>query len=524
MFSINTLYTKSSIVVNVNHNKDNIDFTISTIISKRNEKELKDPRQFELLNSYLDYKGPEYKDKLFKAYIKTHTDIQDLIWEGPVRSLPVHIVNEVLDLFDLNDIVHYLKNVYRLPPPSNLKEEFDPLVEQNSQGTRVQTYIINDYLELAALVLVIKAIIGPIGQYAYIKAKEMTSIHKEYILLQFLRQHPIFNSPPAEKLLGLIDKVVNLPTNSKETDDIRVLQKQLSKEAISEGVMAVVVIQKLPLCCIVDDNKDKNIVTIVYNYVNNKLKAPGDSTKSIKPKTNLTDTESGTGDKESIIESTRISSNLNTATPTEISWSVDSIEKIMHQLPNYMKDKIDMNIVKDSYEFCQSFQNGNLNKIQVQLVGFLFKDIIDPRALDHINIGCLINLFAVGFAYLWGTDFKHLALVLVSQPNVIDNEDSITINSTVNRTRIPKELKDELQELYPYNRVINETTRANTVEENITTLVNEFYNIRWKHTAYEKYIVEVLEDLNPSKILPIDLKLQLAKLFIEHERRRYVDV
>lgn len=519
MFSIENIYTKASTVVKVKDGDSSTDFVISSVISKRNKEELDDDRQFLLLNDYVKWKGDNFKHELYSRYQKSSEDILDTALHTQIYPLPVYIINPVLDMFDLNDMVKFLKEVKKLPAPSNLADDFDEMIENDGRGTRVQTYIKDDYIQLAALVIIIKAVIGIIGQFAYVRSKDVNTVHKNYILYQFLRQHPLFKSDPAEKLLGLIDKVVNLPTNEKELDSKRTLEKQLPKDEIPTAVLAQVVIEKLPIACIVDDNKDKNIITKVYNYVNNKLKAPGDSTKAIKSKTLLSDSESGSGDSESIIESTRIISNLSTATPLEISWAINTVDKILHQVPKYMLEKIDKNVIKDALVFTKIFTNGNLNKAQVELLAFLFKDVIDPRAIDYVDIESIINLLSVGFAYLWGLDFKRVALILVAQQNPRE-ENTLTINSTVNRTRITKEMKDELEYLFPYKRVINEDTKANLVEEMITMMVNDISEVEWIHTADNKYVLEVLPDRSSDKILPMDLKLQIASLIIQHERMR----
>lgn len=519
MFSIKNIYTKSSTVINIENLDSNVEFIISTIISKKNKDELDDPRQFTLLDGFINWKGDDFKKKLYDRYVRSFNDIIDTATLKEIYPLPVYIVNPILDMFRLDEVVKYLVEVYGLKAPSNLADEFDEMIELDGRGTRVQTYIKKDYIELAALVVVIKAIIGPIGQFAYVRSKDLNKTHKNYILYQFLIQHPIFQSEPAEKLWGLIDKVVNLPTNESVLDSIRTLENRLPKDEIPTAVLARVVIEKLPLACIVDDDKDKNIVTKIYNYVNNKLKSQGDTTKSIKPKTSLVDSESGTGDEESIIESTRVCGNLGTATPLEISWSINSIEAIMFQLPDYMKKDIDLALAYEAHDCCQVFMNGNLHRTQIDMLTFLFKDVVVPRALEHVDIESIINLMGVGFSYLWGMGFKQMALLLIAQQDTTQT-DIMTINTTVNRSRLSKEMKDELERLYPYKRVINEDTQANLVEELITTLVNEIYDVRWIHTGKDKWVEEVLGDRNSDKILPVDLKLQLASIIIEHEKRR----
>lgn len=514
MFSIGNIYTNEETVIKITHDEKSIDFIISSIISKRIKQELDNPNQFLLLNAYCDYKGEQFKEELFKRYIKSREGIGYKVY-----PLPRHIVDPIFDMFDIMDIYNFLKSVYKLQAPSVLMDEFDDMIERDGRGTRVQTYTKDDYLELASLVLIIKAVIGPIGEFAYVNRSGLDSVLRDYLLFNFFKYPRVYNSPPMVKLLGLIDKLVNLPTNTEDVDSIRVIEKLLSKDEVPIAVTAIVVLQKLPVACVVDDNSDKHIVTKIYNYVNNKLKAPGDVTKTIRKKTELVDSESSTGDKESTIESLRVVTAISEGNMIEMDWSIDTIEKVLYQLPKKNRDIIDQKALQDAIQFTKVFANSNVTKQQVNILGFIFKDVIDPRSLDYVTIDSIINLLAIGFAYLWGMGYKTLALLLVSQQDT-NKELSLSINLTANRSRIPKEMKDTLDELFPYKRVKNEEVHENLAEETITSLTNALFNMKWIHTAKEEYILEVHGDRNPNKILPADLKIQLAKFIIDHERLR----
>jgi hypothetical protein len=309
MFKIINLNSRSSTAVRVSYKGKDIDFTIGTIISKRNKDEL-DGKQFTLLNEYLNYKGEEFKAELFQRLVNADDEIIMSINQADLHPLPYQIIHPILDMFDLMDIFNYIKNVYRIKAPSNLMEEFDPQIEQDGRGTRIQTYLKDDYYELAALSMIVKVTIGPLCHFAYIKSSEINTIHKEYILFHFFKNHHLFWTAPMTKLLGLVEKLVELPTAGPEAESVRILEKQIAKEDMNIFILAIVVIQRISIAPIVDDNENRNIITKVYNYINNKLKSSGDVSKSVRNKTPLTDTESGGGDKESIIESYRIMTDV----------------------------------------------------------------------------------------------------------------------------------------------------------------------------------------------------------------------
>jgi len=513
VFTLLNVHNKLPLVVDINDSKkvgSNLEFIIGPMINKRNKDELNPEIQFKLLNSYLEYKGETYKKELYDMYVTADQVIMNYITKADIHPLPVKIVHNVIDHFDMVDIFHYLKDIYRLPPPANLMEVFDNQYESDKLGSRVQTYLKDDYLELAALELVIKAILPIIAHFGYVKSSELSIMHREAILFNFIKTHKIIKTPAMVKLSGLIEKLVSKTANDGELEAIRTIEKQLPKEDVVEYVLAIVILQRVSISPLVRDNANENIVTKVYNYVTNKLKVKADVSKSIRNKKPMTDIESNAGDdKESIIESYRVLSRFPLATHVELDWSVSDIDIIVSQLPV----EIDPKLLLDSIQFTKGFLTSHIDKIQVTLLGIIFKQIIDPRGLEQVNIDSIVNLLGVGFAYLWTINHKHLALLLTSTASV-KLDTVMTINTTVNRNRISKEIKDALQYWFPYNRVKNATTNINVVEESINEISNNIYTMRWTPLATPKYINEVIEDGNVNKILPADLKLKIAELII----------
>ena len=194
---------------------------------------------------------------------------------------------------------------------------------------------------------------------------------------------------------------------------------------------------------------------------------------------------------------------------------MSDINVIMNQLPV----DIDRNLVSDVYHHVSIFKDNPITKQQLTLLSYIFKDIIDPRGLVYISSNSMVNLLAAGFGYLWALDCKYMAVLLVSI--VANSDDSVmTINTTVNRTRLSKDIKDELMFYYPYTRVINATTDANLAEEAINTLANEIYTLRWESTLPNDILDVAIGGKNNIKSLPADLKTKLAEMVIKLEKNR----
>jgi len=521
VFKINDLYTKNNTSIVVTNGDSQIEFIINSVLSMRNKEELDSELQFKLLNEYLEYKGQEFKNELYNKLLVADEEITLCISKQDIYPLPTNIIHPILDQFDMMDVFNYIKYIYKLQPPSNLAEVFDQQLENDGRVTRVQTYLKDDYLELAALALIMKATLGPLCQYAYVKNKDINSLHKEYILFHFYKTHKIYNTPPMAKLYGLVDKLVNLPSATDDTSNsIRILEKQISSDDIVLYMLSIVVVQKLMISTLVDDNEIKNVITRIYVYISNKLKATGDVSKSIRDKTILSDVDGSHGDQESHVESFRVLAELSTGQNVELCWSVRNVDVILKELPDSILAVIDKNDIFEAMQFTKIFNNGNIHQIQINILAILFKSIIDPRAMPYLNLDNIISMLTVGFAYLNGIGHHRLALLLTAQPSIV-SLDTISINSSVNRTRIPKEIKDELDRLFPYGRVVNSTTTANLAEETVNDMANEMFNIRWIPTAYDNYIINVLGNKDYNKLLSSDLKILLADMVIKNEIHSY---
>lgn len=501
--------------------KPSLEFNISQILSRKSKDDGDEYEQFALLNSYLEYKGSgfqnEYYDKLSKSYqyINEVSIFNDLI------PLPHFIVHDILDMFDLDDLFVFLRDVYKINVPSELMDVFDDSIESDGRGTRVQTYLKSDYIKLASLSVIVKSVIGVIGQFAYIKAGDLNTIHKEYILFNFLQSYPrIFHSEAMEKLIGLVEKLIALPTNEKNTEERAIIEKQLSREELPVSIVATVVIQKIGILALTGDNNDKNIVTKIYNYIKNKLKSNGDVTKTIRDKSPRDGAKDENMDSESPVETYRSLTDIEQGKLIEYNWALRSVDVIMRQLPESIRSIINMQDVYNALDFIRCFESEiPLTKTQIDLIACLSKPVIDPRCLDRIQIRSILNLMAVNFAYLWALDCKTLALILTSRVYNTEAEDELMLNSVVNKSRISKELKEKLDEIYPYKRVINETTTANVVVESIDLMAADIFSKSWVPNAYKEYLDVVYGETGSNNIVVPELKILLAEMFIKNEER-----
>lgn len=518
MFSLVTLPTTKDVAIRVTYKDKYLDFIISSVIAAKGKPKVEGDSLYVILNSYLDYKGEKFKENLFKAMEKSLNTIMfyGLDKKGKSREnvFPYEIITEISNLMDFKDIFNYIKNVFKLIPPRHLQTVFEEKIEKDARGSRDQTYLKDDYLELATLVVIVKATIGPICMFAKTKESQFRPETKEYLLFYFYRNNPVISKyEPMIKLRKFTEKLINQSDNGAFEERKRVLDRGIPIEETSIYLLSVVVMQKLATAVMIEDDENKNLINKIYNYVNSKLKATNSTSKTIRDKEPMSDTDSASGDKESNLESLRVYGELPPGTAIEMDWAVETVDKILSQLPKSFLEVIDKKVLKDAASFTKGFEEAEIERCNIDLLCFIFKSIMSPWSMEYVKLNSIINLKAVGFAYLWGLGFKSLAVLLVST-SIPDVYDVVTINSTLNKPRLSKELKEKLDELFPYRRQINDGTSENVCEKALSELTKEYESKNWRTLAGYQYAGE-------GPVLPSDLKVQLAEFIIENERMTY---
>ena len=519
MFSIVNADTTSNTEVKVAFKDKAVTFNISAVITKRSSNAMSNQTQYVLLNGYLDYKGDEFKERLFQEYLKSKDELNSTLLLKGISPLPVEIISGILSVFDIDDVFYYLKHIYKLNPPSKLEDEFDPQIEIDGRGTRVQTYTKTDYLELASLGVILKTILGPLCEFAYNKSTETNSLHKEYILFNFIKKTPLFKTAPMQKLLGLIEMLIyttSLTLSDSNSDAIRILEKNMHREEIPIAILGLVILQKVSIAPIITDTNDSHMINIIYNYVNNGLKSTSNVSNVIRQKDALPSMDDD--QKESLLESYRNVYSLSSGDIEEFNWMVDTVDVVIEQLPDFIRQYVDIKICNHILSLLQ-VNELDIHHNTIKIISFLFKDILYPKMIEYLKIEKIQILIAVGFSYLWCRGFKNLALLIVSTP-IKEIEQEITLGITTNRTKLDKTQKEELDKLFPYRAVINATTSVNVCEEDINTMTTDYYDNKWQPVHGCEYFTEFSPNRDIYSLLPHDIRGQIANLIIMLENER----
>lgn len=533
-FQVSNNKAKSGYCVRIRRDKDDkgLEFIIGNILPRKTDEDLKSSKQFILLTKYLDYKGPEFQDKLYALYQESYNDLQNMAGEEPDQFKNYVIIHRLLDIFDYEDIVKFLKDVYKLKVPDVISPDFDMQTQQDEEGTREQTYTRPDYIELVGLVVIIKATFMVAGHMTYVcedKCPDMNRFIK--ILYKIYYRHDVIgNIPPMIKLIQFTEKLFYNPKYNEKDLLSMVIKRGMSDEEIIESLVSQIIFHKLTVSSIVEDNEEVYIVNIMFKFVTNKLKSQSNKGQgTITEKSQMLVSEER-NDRESIFENYIMQTDVTTGDISKVNWCTSTMDIIIPQLHPYHQQLIKQGItlktgehytVEKIREYISCYGYYAYPDQSIILLHPIFKGMLDQRLFDYVESNNMLNFLALAVPYVWNLGFPKLALLMTSVP-FQSEEKMLTINMSSGRTRIPQNILDELHKLFPLYRLNKKDgDKEYVIRKDIEMFTNSFYNNSWKTTLPKEMVVDVFGTNMEIIPVPDDLRIIMSTFLIENEKYGY---
>ena len=173
----------------VRHGDEELEFPINKLINRRLKSGF-DPDMFKLLNVYVDYKGDGFKKELIDNYF---TIYEEILQSDGTDTEDFKLSSKILNMFDFEEVKKVIRPYVKIP--STLADEWNEDIEVNKEGTRVQTYLKSDYLDLVTLLVIFKSIIPIIGLYTSVHEQSIPENFRTYIFaLFFINENTLASS------------------------------------------------------------------------------------------------------------------------------------------------------------------------------------------------------------------------------------------------------------------------------------------------------------------------------------------
>jgi len=419
-----------------------IHFAIRALISNRNIEKVSGPLQYEILNSYLRWKGDAFQDTLFNVYKEALSNVHNLNRASPFFPLPVHLLANLLDLINFEEILYFIKDVFKVKPLASLPDILDVSMVINDKGTREQTYLKSDFLDLCALSIIIKMLIPILGELVNEHSAEIDPNQKEFILYQIVNSTKLASIQP---LLKVKDMVVVLLKQylTPQLEKIIVLGKNISDNNIHSYIIAKLLFTEIAYTDILSETDSHNSIVAMHTWTKAQAETgSGFSTRIMEKTPPRTIGGDENGLSESTHEAVRTISDISPGQVTEYIWATDNIDIILKQLENKPYKPKDAPAVIKARDLVNKVSN--ITIAHMSILGLIFKDLVHPNATRYVYKNNIHNLLAVGYVILIEQGFPDVAALLLS--NCVD--DSMGINVSYQKSKYTNDILTVFKKYY----------------------------------------------------------------------------
>lgn len=499
-------------VMEVEHKGEKLTWDVS--MHDRSKVKCKD-RMVEHINGYFSSLTVEQNDGLFALYRKMHDLFQTVHeYEALVTVLQLQI-KRFYKIATPDSFGEWLALKGNVGFPSTVLDDYvyDGKYS-NIDRFQERTCLKSDYRKILNLSLASHAMLPVLGEFIARTEKIVGVNYKELKALPILTESDLFKMPGVEWLTNYISAALARAAVS----DSAVIAG-LGSMDVPDWLLARVLIRKLPIEEFHVDGDDGNLIIKVFHVINNGL--TGRDRNFLGPVTDKFRDKVGTDadkDRSSFAEKIKIKTetSIGDREPDSV-----FLEKYVQAALKLVPD-LNPNRAKECVEFAINMQNPRIMDHAVTMAQWIMAPAISPLSLPLTE--ARDHLFAIGIsqAILWHWGFIDLASLMTAQP-VPHGRESVHAGLEV-RARIPKELMEELAELFPYHQVLRGRQQSMRKLNPGCISVDEFNDL----IAGSEWIVNCPPELSSKTtkvssrrmLVPSDVRIQLGNLIVKHIAQR----
>jgi hypothetical protein len=392
---------------------------------------------FRDINGYFEFLPPDRRQKIWDAYQEIWNTFDQVYDPNRLASKLTGQLAALYELMPQAELEHWLKFYGQVVYPPNLKLEHDPL-----DKTPQRTYLKSDYQGLVMLVVIFRPMVPIWGEYMRRIKDDVGAVWKEYEAMRLLKHTWIAQSEPLHRLRQYIETSVEWDSNSN-TDTSAIL-KGLGSAEKPEWLMSMTAIRRMAVGDIDASEENGTIVSIIsniYGFVTSTLKdLDRKFDGGIKEKH---PEDSHTDDESSKLESYRVKQDVTAGDIMMFSVYTEDVVRMVHHIDVTVDHATILACLENTKGMDQLF----IRKHHLTLCQWVMQSNLPARAIPCLTKPALLRVMASVQAILWHWGYPELA-ALVTADAVPDARSNVVMAE--GRSRIPKELIEELAVLFPH--------------------------------------------------------------------------
>lgn len=489
--------------VKLEHKGEELSFTISVFGRASFQAEYD---VFSYINQYWASLPEQEQDEIFAIYREIQFGFDNIWSNNALSDYLSDRVKLLLDKHDLDKVYDWVRYKSDINIPSTFVADYSHSLDNNT--SREKTYTQMDYIRLVTLALVMRTMIPIWGQYIHVNRKEIGTLFKEFYAFQLLNKSDIVHSVPIEKLKVYIDNIVG-----QDKYDPNNTLKGISSEDFGYWLLSLVCVKRLCIGDLRGLDPNMHMITFIYKFIKQKVQNSDNNFENVVKEKVLDDKSSDAENKVSTLERYRIKTNISPGEIVELEFALRDIYNVSSKLTCL----IDFDMLDRSLQTSLALLNERIVDPQMILLRWIFKPVISPMGILHLNKPTIVRALGALESILWARGHKYLAILASAHP--ISSDSELVLSPVDAKMRVPEELAARIEELYPFTKTVagkkTGTKTVNLCNKAIDNVANKFMTYSWRATAADALLEEVFG--NTSRKIPIrpDIKTDLTKLVIE---------
>lgn len=473
-------------------------------------------RLFDEINAFWETVPKATLDAIWDIYRQIFDIMQYNTDVVSTKNRLQELIKELYDNISLDDIRHWVLFRSNLKVPPTIKSQY------GENDLPESTYLREDYQDLVALTIALRPMVPIWGEYIGASRREVGNDYKEYEAMKLLYLSNLNASVPMERLKVYInDRVEHV---LKSQSNITVILSGMGTTEIPDWVMAMSVVRRLATTDVKTPNDGSSIISNVFKFVVNAMTSMDKrmGKKLFGGKISEKSSNAQSGD-----DSTNASLVENYKVKQEVADGDLIVLSVYTEQYLAMARNVDPTVPEDYLRICAdhvtNLENSRIYQGAITLVQWVMAPCLPARGVPLLPKPALLRTLAATQAILWHWGFHDLAALVTAIPHQSNNDNML--NPLESRSRIPKDLTDELVQLFPFNRAgraKQQTVRLqNEVYKAIDLLCDIVTKNDWMLTAPDE-LVEKTSRIPSTRrmIIPADIRIQLAKLVIRFTKER----
>jgi len=476
---------------------------------------------FEHINAYwvqLEKQNKLIVDKVFDLYKQIRV-VFDENWDRNQLTQKLYqLVADLLDQHDLNDVQLWVVFHSDIIFPDTNVLKTDYVASPDRPGTREQTYLKEDYVKLISMAVVLRAMNPIWGEFIGRTRSEAGTTFKEYYAFRLLVKSKLARSEAMEKLQVYVEYSTAAGKNKAAS-----IIGGVSSEDFAGWVLGLVVTRKLCAGDLRGLEPQTTLVTYIYNYIHQKVMGIDNSFNGtagmIKDKS--FDEKSQEGERNlSRLEGYKAKQEIPAGDIIALEYSMIDA----YAIANRLAPGIDQDLIKSALKTTEVLSNSRVFDCQILLLQWIMKPIVPTRGIQYLSKKTIVRLQAVCQAVLLHRGHKELAGLVTATASM--NGDEIQVSGVDSRARIPKEMVDELNTLFPFMKRPSGKQKTikllNQAVLSIDSMTEKISSSDWILTIEEKFVRDLTGSLtNRRYSIPHNIKVLLTDLVLKLAKRTY---